>query len=322
MELRRVGRSGLTVSELGLGTASWGRETSPDEAADVLIAFRDAGGTLVDTAASYGNGAAETALGSLLEDVVPRDELVISAKAGVAFGRDGRRVDASRGALLRQLDRTLVQLGVDYVDLWQIHTVDPTVATEETLSALDAAVGAGKARYTGVSNYPGWRLAQAATWQQCGAGRAPIVANQVEYSLLERGVEREVMPACEQFGVGLLPYSPLGGGVLTGKYRTGIPSDSRAARHGGALGAHGDNRASGIVQAVATAADGLAVAPLAVALSWLRDRPTVSSILVGPRTVAQLEGALASLSVTLPDAIRVALDDVSAPTLGYPECPP
>jgi aryl-alcohol dehydrogenase-like predicted oxidoreductase len=311
------------VSELGLGTASWGRETSPDEAADVLIAFRDAGGTLVDTAASYGNGAAETALGSLLEDVVPRDELVVSAKAGVAFGRDGRRrVDASRGALLRQLDRTLVQLGVDYIDLWQIHTVDPTVATEETLSALDAAVGSGKARYAGVSNYPGWRLAQAVTWQQCGVGRAPIVANQVEYSLLERGIEREVVPACEQFGVGLLPYSPLGGGVLTGKYRTGIPSDSRAARHGGALGAHGDNRANGIVQAVATAADGLAVAPLAVALSWLRARPAVSSVLVGPRTVAQLESALVSLSVTLPDAIRVALDDVSAPSLGYPECPP
>jgi aryl-alcohol dehydrogenase-like predicted oxidoreductase len=311
------------VSELGLGTASWGRETSPDEAADVLIAFRDAGGTLVDTAASYGNGAAETALGSLLEDVVPRDELVVSAKAGVAFGRDGRRrVDASRGALLRQLDRTLVQLGVDYIDLWQIHTVDPTVATEETLSALDAAVSSGKARYAGVSNYPGWRLAQAVTWQQCGAGRAPIVANQVEYSLLERGIEREVVPACEQFGVGLLPYSPLGGGVLTGKYRTGIPSDSRAARHGGALGGHGDNRANGIVQAVATAADGLAVAPLAVALSWLRARPAVSSVLVGPRTVAQLESALVSLSVTLPDAIRVALDDVSAPSLGYPECPP
>lgn len=319
MELRKVGRSGLTVSEVGLGTMTWGRSTDADEAAEALVTFHDAGGTLVDTAASYGYGQAESILGSLLHDVVPRHELVISTKAGITRTPQSRVVDASRGVLLRRLDESLDKLGVDYVDLWQVHTVDPSVPAEETLAALDAAVTSGKARYVGVSNYPGWRLAHAATWQAGAAGRAPIVANQVEYSLLERGIEREVLPACEQFGIGLLPYSPLGGGVLTGKYRGGVPSDSRAAKQNGPMGDHADQRMNGIVQAVATAADGLAVVPLAVALSWLRDRPAVASVLVGPRTVAQLTAALAALSVTLPDAIRQALDDVSAPTLGYPE---
>lgn len=319
MEQRKVGRSGLTVSELGLGTMTWGRSTEADEAAEILVAFRDAGGTLVDTAASYGMGRAESILGSLLEDVVPRTELVIATKAGVSRTAEGRVVDTSRGELLRRLDESLVKLGVDYVDLWQVHAVDPTVPPEETLSALDAAVTSGKARYAGVSNYPGWRLAHAAAWQHGAAGRAPLVSEQVEYSLLQRGVEREVVPACGHFGIGLLAYSPLGGGVLTGKYRSGVPNDSRGARQSAAVGDFTDQRASGIVQAVATAADGLAVAPLAVALAWLRERPTVSSVLVGPRTVAQLTAALASLSVLLPEAIADALDDVSAPALGYPE---
>jgi aryl-alcohol dehydrogenase-like predicted oxidoreductase len=319
VERRKVGRSGLTVSELGLGTMTWGRATDADEAAETLVCFHDAGGTLIDTAASYGFGQAETILGSLLDDVVPREELVISTKAGIRTTPDGRFVDTSRGALLRSLDSSLTKLGVDYVDLWQVHTVDPSVPPEETLSALDSAVASGRTRYAGVSNYPGWRLAHAVTHQQAATGRAPIVANQVEYSLLERGIEREVVPACTHFGVGLLPYSPLGGGVLTGKYRGGVPSDSRAARQGSLVGDRADQRAGGIVQAVATAADGLAVAPLAVALSWLRDRPAVSSVLVGPRTVAQLSAALAALTLTLPDAIRSALDDVSAPPTGYPE---
>ena len=319
MQQRQVGRSGLRVSELGLGTMTWGRGTEADEAADILHAFHGAGGTLIDTAASYGMGRAEEILGSLLDDVVPRDELVIATKAGIVRTAEGNVVDASRGALLRRLDESLVKLGVEYVDLWQVHTVDPSVPVEETLSALDAAVAAGKARYAGVSNSSGWRLAHAATWQRAAPGRAPLVSEQVEYSLLERGVEREVVPACEQFGVGLLAYSPLGGGVLTGKYRGGVPNDSRGARQSRAVNDFTDQRNTGIVQAVATAADGLAVAPLAVALAWLRERPAISSVLVGPRTVAQLSAALASVSVVLPDAIAAALDDVSAPAIGYPE---
>jgi aryl-alcohol dehydrogenase-like predicted oxidoreductase len=318
VKLRAVGQSGLKVSHLGLGTMTWGVETDADEAAAQLVAFHDAGGTLVDTAASYGYGEAERILGQLVADVVPRVELVIASKAGVDRTPDSRSVDTSRSGLLRRLDESLRKIGTDYLDLWYVHTVDDSVPFDETLAALDYAVSSGRVRYVGVSNYCGWRVARAATWQRAVPGRAPIVANQVRYSLIDRGVEREVVPACEQLGIGIFPWSPLGGGVLTGKYRAGIPSDSRAA---------GEVRASlvvpdagaGIVEAVATAAEGLATSPVAVALAWLRDRPGVVAPILGARTLGQLTGALASETLDLPREIRAALDDVSAPPIGYPE---
>jgi aryl-alcohol dehydrogenase-like predicted oxidoreductase len=297
---------------------TWGVETDADEAAAQLVAFHDAGGTLVDTAASYGYGEAETILGQLVADVVPRVELVIASKAGITRTPETRVVDASRGALLRKLDDSLRKLGTDYLDLWYVHHVDDNVPFEETLGALDHAVSSGRVRYAGVSNYCGWRIARAAIWQRAVPGRAPIVANQVRYSLVDRGIEREVVPACIELGVGIFPWSPLGGGVLTGKYRDGIPSDSRAAagiRPALVAPEHG----AGVVEAVATAAEGLATSPVAVALAWLRERPGVAAPILGARTLGQLTGALASAALELPHEIVDALDDVSAPPIGYPE---
>lgn len=318
MKQRTVGRSGLKVSHLALGTMTWGVETDPDEAAAQLVAFRDAGGTLVDTAAAYGYGAAEVILGQLAADVVPRSELVLATKAGITRTPDTRTVDASRGALLGQLETSLRSLQTDHVDLWYVHYVDDTVPFDETLGALDAAVSSGKARYVGVSNYCGWRVARAATWQKAVPGRAPIVANQMRYSLLDRGIEREVLPACAELGIGVLPYSPLGGGVLTGKYRAGVPVDSRAAAPR-PLPLEQRAGAAGIVEAVATAAEGLASSPVSVALAWLRDRPGVTAPILGARTLGQLTAALASEHLDLPHEIRQALDDVSAPPIEYPE---
>ncbi len=319
MKQRNVGHSGLKVSQLGLGTMTWGLETDADDAAAQLIAFREAGGTLVDTAVSYGFGRSEEILGQLLADVVPRDEVVIATKAGVIRTETERIVNVARGELLHRLDQSLTRLGTDYVDLWYVHYVDDSVPFDETLSALDTAVATGKARYAGVSNYCGWRVARASTWQRAVPGRAPIVANQVRYSLLDRGIEREVVPACQALGVGVLPYSPLGGGVLTGKYRSGIPADSRAAANGRNLAEIADEREVGIVEAVATAAEGLATSPIAVALAWVRDQPGVTAPVLGARTLGQLTAALASEKLDLPIEIRLALDDVSAPELGYPE---
>lgn len=318
MKQRNVGRSGLKVSQLGLGTWRWGRETDPDEAAALLVAFRDAGGTLVDTAASYSSGKSEEMLGALIADVVPRDELVISTKAGVRGRGDEVVVDLSRGSLLDALDTSLQRLSVDHIDLWQLHTFDPLVPIDESLAALDAALAAGKARYVGLSNFCGWRTAQAATHQRVH-GRAPIIANQMRYSLLDRGVEREVLPACAELGIGLLPYSPLGGGVLSGKYRNGIPADSRAAAGVRHLAPLQDPATVGVVEAVATAADGLATSAVAVALAWVRDRPGVVAPILGPRTLGQFTAALAAETLHLPDEIRSALDDVSAPAMSYPE---
>lgn len=319
MDERRVGRSGLRVSELALGTMTWGRETDADVAAAQLRAFGDAGGTLVDTAVSYGGGRAEKMLGALLADPGIRADLVLSAKAGIARTGDARRVDASRGALLRDLDVSLTRLGVDHLDLWQVHTVDALVPIDETLSALDAAVTSGKVRYVGVSNYSGWRLAQAATWQRAVPGRAPLVSDQVEYSLLERGIERELLPACLDHGVGIISYSPLGGGVLTGKYRETVPADSRAAAGGWGVADYASRRAAGIVEAVAIAAEGLGASTVAVALGWIRRRPGVASSIIGARTQAQLTAALQTLNVVIPVEISTALDEVSAPLIGYPE---
>lgn len=311
MEQRRLGRSGLSVSWLGLGTLTWGADTDEAEAAAQLTAFADAGGTLIDTAGVYAGGESERLLGRLLAaGVAARDDVVLATKSGLT--KDGRH-DASRRHLLGALDDSLTRLGVDHVDLWQVYAFDPGTPLDETLSALDEAVASGRCRYVGVADYAGWQLAKAAAWQRAWPGRAPIVAAQAEYSLLRRDVEREVVPAALDAGVGLLPWSPLGRGVLTGKYRTGIPADSRAATPHLAefVRPYLGDRSRQIVESVATAGDGLGVSPLAVALSWVRDRPGVVAPVVGARTAAQLDGILQAEDVTLPQEIRAALDDVS-----------
>jgi aryl-alcohol dehydrogenase-like predicted oxidoreductase len=321
MQRRFLGRTGMRVSRLGLGTMTWGRDTDEYEAREQLAAFTEAGGTLVDTAAVYGDGASEGVLGALLGDVVRRDEIVLATKAGARSSGEHRWGDVSRGALLADLDASLLRLGVDYVDLWQVHTWAEGFPLDETLSALDSAVASGRARYVGVSNYSGWQTARAVTWQQGWPGRTPLASTQVEYSLLQRGIEREVVPAAEELGLGVLAWSPLGRGVLTGKYRSGTPADSRGAsphfeRY---VGVYLDDRGQRIVEAVCKAADGLGLSPLEVALAWVRDRPGVTAPLVGARTAAQLRGALTVEGVELPEEITDALDDVSAIEVGYPE---
>lgn len=313
MQQRYLGRTGLKVSRLGLGTLTWGRDTDEHEARDQLVSFVDAGGTLLDTAAGYGDGAAEELIGSLLGDVVRRDDLVLATKAGISRSRGVREANASRGYLIATLDASLKRLGVDHVDLWQVHTWVEDTPLEETLSALDYAVATGRASYVGVSNYTGWQSAQAATWQRAVPGRAPLASTQVEYSLLNRKVEAEVLPAAAALGLGVLPWSPLGRGVLTGKYRTGTPADSRAAspHFSNFVGSYLDDRSGRIVEAVVRAADGLELTPLEVAIAWVRDRAGVTAPILGARTAAQLKGSLTVEDVTLPPEIVAALDDVS-----------
>lgn len=313
MQQRTLGSTGLKVSRLGLGTLTWGRDTDEHEARDQLIAFAEAGGTLVDTAAGYGDGASEELIATLIGDVVARDEIVLATKAGISRRRGTRETDVSRGHLLRTLDASLKRLGVDHVDLWQVHTWVDDTPLEETLSALDQAVASGRASYVGVSNYSGWQTAQAATWQRAVPGRTPIASTQVEYSLLNRNIEHEVLPAATALGLGVLPWSPLGRGVLTGKYRTGTPSDSRAAspHFANFVESYLGERSRAIVEAVARAADGLGWSCLEVALAWVRDRPGVTAPIVGARTATQLKDALGVEDLTLPDEIVEALDDVS-----------
>jgi aryl-alcohol dehydrogenase-like predicted oxidoreductase len=314
MQQRAVGASGLKVSSLGLGTMTWGRDTDEHEARDQLIAFAEAGGTFVDTAAGYADGASEQLLGSLIGDVMSRDEIVIATKAGISRRGGARQVDTSRRGLLDGLDSSLARLGTDHVDLWQVHVWSDETPIEETLATLDHVVASGRARYVGISNYSGWQTAQAATWQRAVPGRASLVSTQVQYSLLAREIEYDVVPAAAALDLGILAWSPLAGGVLTGKYRTGTPSDSRGARtdFSGRIDAYLDERGRGIVEAVARAADGLGWTQQQVALAWVRDRPGVTAPILGARTAAQLQSALGVVDLTLPVEIAAALDDVSA----------
>ena len=312
METRAVGTSGLRVSRLGLGTMTWGRDTPAEQAKGLLEMFRDAGGTLIDTAAAYGAGDAERIIGRLVKEAGAREDMVIATKAGFVIRNGERIVDTSRRALLRDLDGSLSRLDTDYVDLWQIHAFgDAPLA--ESLAAVDHAVATGRVRYAGVSNFVGWQTAQAATWQSAFPGRTPISSTQVEYSLLARRAEVEVLPAVRAFGMGFFPWSPLGRGVLTGQYRTRTPRGSRAATDHFAwfVEPYLESRSQGVVEAVARAAEGLDLTPLQVALLWVRDAPSVTAPLLGARTAGQLAPALAAEDQRLPDEIASALDDVS-----------
>ncbi|WP_151082332.1 aldo/keto reductase [Nocardioides cynanchi] len=313
MEQRVVGATGLSVSRLGLGTMTWGRDTDEHEARDQLIAFAEAGGTLIDTAAGYGDGASEELVGRLIRDVVSRDEVVLATKAGISRRSGRRETYASRGRLLSELDASLRRLGVDHVDLWQVHTWVDGVPVEETLTALDLAVTSGRASYVGISNYTGWQTAQAATWQRAVPSRTVLASTQMEYSLLNRRIELDVVPAAQALGLGILPWSPLGGGVLTGKYRSGTPSDSRGASpfFAGFIDPYLDDRSSRVVEGVAKAAEGLGWSMTEVALAWVRDRPGVTAPILGARTAKQLIDSLGVEELTLPPEIVAALDDVS-----------
>jgi aryl-alcohol dehydrogenase-like predicted oxidoreductase len=313
---RHLGASGLLVSRLGLGTMTWGTRTSPEDAEDLLTAFREAGGTLVDTAYGYAGGASEQILGRLLASV-PREDVVVVTKAGIrgSAGREGgagRVVDTSRGALMGQLDASLARLRTDHVDVWLAHAWDPATPLAETLSALEWAVRSGRARYVGVADHTAWQATRALSLLE-RAG-VPLVGVEAEYSLVWRRTELELVDAGQALGFGLLASSPLGRGVLAGRYRDAVPADSRLASDELARFSrvHVGEHTRGVVDAVLTAARGLETTPAAVSLAWVRDRAAVASAVIGPRTTTQLRALLAAEELTLAPEIVDALDEVSA----------
>ena len=311
MELRSLGNSGLLVSQYSLGTMTWGRDTDIHEARDQFNLYYESGGRFVDTADVYSDGVSEEIVGEFCRE---QPDVLISSKAGSV--RTNRRRDASRNHLLNALDASLRRLRRTHLDVWHIHAWDPYTPIEETLSAAEYAIDSGKVRYLGVSNYSGWQLTSAAL-----GSNYPVISTQMEYSLLQRGIEREVVPAALDLGVGIMAWSPLGRGVLTGKYRHGTPSDSRAATsHFAAfITPYLNERSRAIVDAVCTASEGLGLTPIDVAMAWISARPQVSSAVIGARTAAQLRVVLNSVSAQLPREIHEALDEVSAIERGYPD---
>ena len=318
MERRTVGSSGLQVSRMGLGTMAWGRDTDWPTVKQLVNTFIDAGGNLLDTAPAYGGGVAEKMIGKLLAGGVARHDLAIATKAGFVIRGGKRVIDTSRSAMLKDLEESLRRLNTDHVDLWQVHAWGDA-PIDETLAAMDSAVSRGLARYVGVSNFVGWQTATAATWQEALTERSKLVSAQVEYSLLARRAEVEVVGAAQHHRLGLLAWSSLGRGALTGKYRSGIPRDSRAASDHFAwfLEPYMQPRSRAVVDAVAKAAEGLGLTPSQVALLWVRDAPQVASALVGPRTVEHLTELLDAESKILVAPIISALDDVSGGPNAY-----
>jgi aryl-alcohol dehydrogenase-like predicted oxidoreductase len=293
MQMRRLGESGLKVSEVGLGCNNFGWRIGEPEALAVVDAALDAGVTLFDTADMYGGTQSEVMLGRALGR--RRPGVVIATKFGLQVGDDPNRKGASRRWIMRAVEDSLIRLGTDYIDLYQLHRPDPDTAIEETLRALDDLVSQGKVRYIGASNMPAWRIADA-DWTARGAGRARFVSVQNEFSLLKRQAEAEVLPACARFGVGFLPYFPLASGVLTGKYRRGEPPpehsrvadlDPAGARF---LGEHTFDAVEKL-QAWA-AARGRSLLDLAFA--WLLGHPIVASVIAGATSPEQVRANAAT----------------------------
>lgn len=315
MRMNFLGRSGLQVSELGLGTMTWGRDTDEYEAREQFDIFREAGGNLIDTADIYSDGAAESLLGEVMASADCSD-LVLVTKSGV--GRSPRRHNSSRSHMLKSLESSLQRLRVEAVDVWLVHVHDHDTPLEEVARTLQTAVEKGMAHYVGVSNYSAWQMTHLSGLMQSST---LLSVNQFEYSLLQRGAERELIPAMKHLGIGGLAWSPLGRGVLTGKYRKNIPADSRAASpHWGSFTrALLTDESRAIVEAVHAAAAGLGASPLEVSLNWVARSGNVASALTGSRTAAQLRLALRCVELDLPEQIRSALDEVSAPVTTYPD---
>lgn len=317
MRMRLLGNSGHEVSTLALGTMTWGRDTDEPEARSQYKTFIDAGGNFIDTADSYAKGVSEELVGQLVAETGNRDSVFIATKAVKV--ELPRMYNASATHITSALESSLTRLGIDHVDLWQLHGWDPLTPIEETLRAVEDLYKQGKFRYFGISNYAAWQTALVIT--ECKKLNIPFVSTQHEYSLLARGVEREIIPLLENQNKSLLPWSPLGRGVLTGKYKYGTPVDSRAASKYFAsfIQEHLTEEKARIVDALITAAEGIGRTPVETAIAWVRDRKQVASVVLGARNLAQLKILLSADNLVLPEQIINALADVSAPHSSYPE---
>ena len=294
MRFSAVGTSSLQLSALGLGTMTWGRDTDEYEAHDQLAAYLEAGGNWIDTASHFGAGAA--------------------ARSG---RRDDGTVCLERSFLRQSLTQTLARLARPTLDIWVLQGYDPAVAPAEIAQTLEVALAAGLANYVALADFPAWQVAQVRAEL---ARPQSLIAGSYEYSLLARGVEADVLPMFEQSGMGVLAWSPLGSGVLTGKYRHSVPADSRAASPHLArfTRARMTERANNIVEALVVAADGLGVTPAELALAWVCSSSQVAGAITGARTAAQLRGLLAAGTLSVPPQIKSVLDEVSAQPIPYP----
>jgi aryl-alcohol dehydrogenase-like predicted oxidoreductase len=317
-----LGRSGLRVSPLCLGAmtfgedAGWGASVADSEA--IIARYIERGGNFIDTANGYTTGHSEVIIGDYLRSNPGlRDRLVIATKFSAnLFPGDPNGGGSSRKSILAAVEESLRRLKVDYIDLYWLHHWDKFTPIDETLRALDDLVSSGKIRYIGASDTPAWKVAQAQT-MAAFRGWTSFVGLQIEYSLLERTVEGDLMPAAAELGLGVTPWGPLRAGTLSGKYTRANAGQARSDR--------GENVTSrltehdyDVIEAVIAVADEVDSSPATVALAWVQSRPNVTSTIIGARTMDQLEQNLASLDVTLSPQQQARLTDLSTPKLNFP----
>lgn len=326
MEYRRLGSTGTVVSAQCLGAMTFGAESGEEVSHALLDRFVERGGTFVDTADVYSRGVSEEIIGRWLASRPGmRDRLVIATKGRFPMGDGHNDAGLTRTHLSRALDASLRRLGVDSVDLYQAHAWDPLTPLEETLTFFDDAVSAGKVRYVGVSNFVGWQLQKAALLTEF-RGLAPIVTLQPQYNLLVRDIEFELVDVCRNEGIGILPWSPLAGGWLTGKYRRDEqPTGATRLGENPARGMeayaprNAQDRTWQVIDAVREIAEGRGVSMAQVALAWVADRPAVTSVILGARTVEQLDDNLGAADLHLSEKETALLTEVSAPIVAdYP----
>jgi aryl-alcohol dehydrogenase-like predicted oxidoreductase len=329
MEYRNLGAAGVRVSSLCLGAMTFGEadeksfmhKAGADEATSHAILSRalERGVNFVDTADVYGqDGLSERVIGSWLAKSGARDQLVLATKFRFTMGGGANKSGASRYRIVKCCEDSLRRLGTDRIDLYQIHMQDITVPEEETLRALDDLTHAGKILYAGCSNYAAYRLTDA-LWISRTEHLASYVTLQAQYSLIVRDVEREHAPVCRTHGLGLLPWSPLAGGFLSGKFKRGeaAPADARLGQKD-RMNRYDNERNWRVLDAVTAVAKELGSSPSAVALAWVIARPHVSSVIFGARSIDQLDDNLKAADLVLPPELRKKLDDASAFDLGYP----
>jgi aryl-alcohol dehydrogenase-like predicted oxidoreductase len=329
MEFRTLGNSGAVVSSYALGTMTFGAEATEEASHAILDSYAAAGGNFIDTADVYSAGVSEEIIGRwLAQRPKARDRMVLATKGRFPMGTAPNDVGTSRRRLTRALDSSLRRLGVEQIDLYQLHAWDPITPLEETLRFLDDSVRSGKIAYYGFSNFLGWQLTKAVHVARANGWNPPVTL-QPQYSLLVREIEAEIVPASLDAGIGLLPWSPLGGGWLSGKYKRDEPP-AGATRLGEnpqrgmeAWQARNDNpRTWEVIDAVEDIAAGHGVSASQIALAWLADRPGVTSVILGARTTEQLADNLAAADVELTPEETERLTQASQPKLGvYPYGP-
>jgi aryl-alcohol dehydrogenase-like predicted oxidoreductase len=317
-----IGNSGLRVSPLCLGAMTFGKEwgwgSEPEEAGRILDAYLDRGGNFIDTANGYTKGHSEVIIGEhLAHDRKKRDRVVIATKFVTnLFLGDPNGGGSSRKAVIAQCEESLRRLRTDYIDLYWLHAWDKTTPIEETMRALDTLVEQGKVRYLGFSDTPAWKVAQAQTMALI-RGWSPLIALQIEYSLLQRTVEGELVPMAQELGLGITPWGPLRGGALSGKYKREDKGKHEAGR-GARVTNYLDDRTFDLLDIMAKIANELGTTVPRVALAWVQNRPGVTSTIIGARTMQQLDDNVGALDVKLTPEHVAALDKASAPTLPFP----